>query len=632
MFSTRNSHNDKKDAPMTTTLRDYQRNALSLVSDSLEASDSRATLHMPCGSGKTHVAAAYLAQRAGHHVFFVPSIALLAQTLQRLCDDMDASWSFVAVCSDPSVATDQEGLPNPRVLTVTTDSSELADALSVPRNVVVVSTYASSGVVADSAASFDVMVLDEAHRTAGTTDRAWSVPMTDAITASRRLFMTATTKNVTVVENDDDSYDLEVFSMDSLPDYGPHIEPISWREAISQHHLSDYQVAVVGVQEESIYELIRDKALRDEIVSTESAVAQLALLRAHDLFEDLSRVLVFHNRVEDSLHWCEQFSALAYVDGRSATTNVFHVDAQSTAEARETALSTLRDSGESMTVVSNCRVLSEGVDVPALDAVMFAAPRNSANDLIQIIGRALRVNPDNPTAKATIILPLIESASSENLDSALTTRQYAFCWRLLTALAEVDEQVSQNVIAKLASDGRTEQEVSDHESATINVEVINTEGLAEHASYAFRLNVLGRMYGHHPRTVAVLREYVAERGHAFPSANEFYEGYPLGARVRSARDAYAAHRLKTKIVNMYQQVEGWSWTPKPTTRSITDQRYVELAELLREKTGISTIRRGQTMVDPVTGLTVKIGQKVNDWSWRKTLSAPLRQRVEAVVR
>lgn len=627
---------------MTVSLRDYQQSDLDAAVQLFDDGARRVTVQEPCGTGKTHTCAALIERYRGRSVIFVPTIALVEQTIRRLATLLD-NVNFIAVCSDSTVIDGVDGTGDPDDVSgvspalpamVTTDADELRSMLNhLSGAVVTVSTYASSAVIAEATASpWDVLVADEAHRTVGLKGSTWAIPLDDKlIPATRRLFMTATTKNIVIEETDDD-VELDVVSMDDVSVYGPQISALSWREAIDRGVLSDYEVAVIGIRESEIMDLVAEMEGDGQIVSAEQAAAQLALLRAQETHPDIRSVLAFHNRVADSQVWCEQLGELARVDGKFLTTVVHHIDAATGPMKRRKALDDLRRRGREMTVVSNCRVLGEGVDVPALDAVMFAAPRTAVNDLVQIVGRALRRHPDGSNRRALIILPVIESDRDVmSVDRKLVNSRYAFCWRLLASLAQIDEQVSATASSRLLDIQRTgATEQSDEDDRLIS---IDASWVAEGLSAAFEMRVLDKIASHHPVTAALLTEYVADTGSANPSPGVVVgpQDYPLGLRIRSARSDHARGKLSRKVEAMYESVPGFEWKPSPKRVVLSDEGYVALMESYVAETGIHGIHGKVKVADPTTGLMVPIGRKAGDWKWVRRLSPELRGRFDRVV-
>jgi predicted helicase len=261
---------------------------------------------------------------------------------------------------------------------VTTDADELADGLTSAAGHLVIATYASAAVVAAAtriaAVAWDLAICDEAHHTAGVRGKAWALPLDDAILpARRRLFATATVRvvNPPVDTEEPNAGPVELLSMNSLSDYGLTYSALSLRAAIDAGYLSDYRVAVIAVSEASATALLaeRNDIRVGETLDIGSVAAQLALLSAADTDPYLRSVMVFHNRIESSRRWAAQLRALAKTTRRNV--RVFHVDGGSNSRHITAALNALADPGDDLVVVSNCRLLAEGVDIPALDPISF---------------------------------------------------------------------------------------------------------------------------------------------------------------------------------------------------------------------------------------------------------------------
>lgn len=542
----------------------------------------------------------------------------------------------VAVCSDSHVgeAVTEEAEAAATGVEVTTQVDDLAFLLeSTPNQLVVVSTYASAQVVAAATERaglrWDLMVCDEAHRTAGLSRRLWSLPVSDeAIPAAFRLFMTATTRTIqppVVPEDWPDPEDLEVVSMDSLADYGPHLSTITMRQAIDQGILADYEVAIVGVSGTEVLELMAESgdSGKGEELDVQAAACQLALLHARDTHPELRSVLAFHNRVADSKQWSRQFRSLAAVDDRAGEVNVFHVDGTSASKHRTQALNALEQPGDRMTVVSNVRLFGEGVDVPSLDAVLFAAPRTSTNDIVQIVGRSLRKNPDNPAAKALIVLPVVfDDTSGRNEAVVAANSSHAAAWQVVMSLADVDEHVQRSLV-QLQFDLMEESTGPTAKSGTVSVD---TSMLAVGASLPFSLRILSKTTGHHPQTVARLKSWAQAKGNANPPARAVWHDYPLGARVKSAREAKRRGTLDAQIAALYEQVPGFRWEP-PRRSGRSADSWIDLMERYLSATGAARIERFSQAFDPATGQKMAIGQKLHSFRWVSGLSVEQKQRL-----
>lgn len=624
-------------SPLRRTLRAYQQAALGELRSTWQVGHPRVTLSLPCGTGKTVVMAELLASGEFHRtVVFVPTVRLLVQTA-NLLRGARPNTRLIVVCSGQAATdddfTDPEGACEPDLepgaaaralgVEVTTDPDRLTELLSTSPDVLMVATYASSAVVAEAtiaaARPWDLLICDEAHHTAGTTDKAWALPLSEqALPAGRRLFATATVRAVAPPEDTDPELGpIEVLSMSSVADYGPLVAPLSLRAAITARALSDYRVATIAVSEPAALELIESDDT-DPNLDPQSAAAQLALMRAADTNPDLRSVMVFHNRIATSRAWAAQFRTLAKASGKRV--RVYHVDGASDPRHVAAALGALAQPGGDLVVVSNCRLLSEGVDVPALDAVMFGAPRTGGPDIVQIIGRALRPHPAGQHRPALIILPVLhrphDTASTED---RVARTPYLAAWQVLTVLAEEDEMVFRSL-----AEHRRHLEGDAPEPGPDNRVRFDTVGLPANLEDAFALQVVRRTTSGWIRVHHKLREQ-ALRGNTVnprpslvvPDPNN-PRGYPLGQRVVSLRKAHAAGRIPARIVALFDDdplLADWSWNPQTgRTPTLSTDMKIALVERYVSLTRIPHIPPSATVTDPDLRRPVKIG------SWIATLT------------
>lgn len=398
---------------------------------------------MACGTGKTLIGRWHAqAIDAQHTLVLVPSLALVAQTLRewRSCTgNVATGWSFRAlvVCSDPTTTAgaaerelEDDGI-EPTTSTwdqvsarVTTDPAVVARFLNeTPRNsvtpTVVFSTYHSSPVVAQAQArsevTFDLAICDEAHRLAGAASKAFTTILNaQAIVARKRLFMTATPKILAVAGAGD-------ISMDNPEIFGPVAHTVSFSEAIQAGLLTDYRV------------LVATEATNDPTYAPAAA-----LIRAIDDY-GVRRVLSFHGRVAKAAAFTDGVNEL---DTTPAGTVVRarHVSGKLRAVHRANHLHWLGDAApDEARVISNARCLSEGVDVPAVDGILFADTRSSIIEIIQAIGRVLRPAPGKTVG--TIVLPVAVPEDCDE-DTMLSLSAFAQVWAVLRGLRAHDQRIA----------------------------------------------------------------------------------------------------------------------------------------------------------------------------------------------
>lgn len=467
----------------------------------------RGKLIMACGTGKTFTALkiaeklgpALASTGGGHILFLVPSLSLLAQTLREWTAQATHGLHALAVCSDASIgkrrtkkADDTEDITvYDLAFPATTNAQQLlcqykslAQAAAKDKNpgsdqkpTVVFSTYHSIEAVhkAQKAGlpAFDLIICDEAHRSTGVTlageDESYFVKVHDAdyIKATKRLYMTATPR----IYGDDAKSKAkdaaaEIASMDDPAVFGEELHRLGFGEAVKHGLLTDYKVLVLAVDESYVAktfqqqlkdknnELNLDDATR--ITGCWNGLEKRfdALRNNPDTQDDLQpmkRAVAFSRTIKDSKQFVQQFHAIveAYKDDHPdldvLDIEADHVDGSFDALRRNALLDWLKQDapGNTARILSNARCLSEGVDVPALDAVMFLNPRNSVVDVVQSVGRVMRLAPDKHFGY--IILPIGIPADKTPEEALKDNEKYKVVWQVLQALRAHDDRFNATI-------------------------------------------------------------------------------------------------------------------------------------------------------------------------------------------
>ena len=456
-------------------VRPHQHRALDDVRAGFEQHD-RGKLIMACGTGKTFTAlraAEEAAGPGGRVLFAAPSISLVAQALREWATDATTPIRALAVCSDPKVGKGDDvgarayDLPIP----ATTDPARLAEAATPDardRLTVVFSTYQSMDVIrrAQDAGmpDFDIAVCDEAHRTTGYTlqgeERSHFLQIHDgeAIRARKRLYMTATPRLYNpAAKRKAEEADAFVASMDDEKTYGPEFHRLGFAESVEGKLLSDYKVAILVMDEEQIA-----REYQSELADSEAGLKIGDVGRVigclnglakrdptHRQFASdpapMQRAVAFSTTIKNSQHFVELVGALQD-DAGSATRRMKvearHVDGKTGVLVRARQIAWL--GGETLVmerqchVLSNARCLTEGIDVPALDAVLFLQPRKSQIDVVQAVGRVMRRAPGKKYGY--VILPVVVPAGEDPADMLDKNNAYAHVWQVLQALRSHDER------------------------------------------------------------------------------------------------------------------------------------------------------------------------------------------------
>jgi superfamily II DNA or RNA helicase len=443
-------------------LRPYQAEAVAAITAVLR-DGGRAQLRAACGTGKTYIAAVAAAELltddGGVVVVLVPSIALAAQTITGWQEGCPVD-RVLAVCSDYTVggggvrATDLS-------VPVTTDAEVIAKWLvDTAGRALIVATYDSAHRLAEglrrAGQSAGLTVCDEAHRLAGRADKTTAAILRPGfLPERRRLYMTATPRIGTGVSA---GGELLVTSMDDQSVFGPVAYSYPFSRGIAEGWLKGYRLVVAAITDAQVGELLDAEdggtVVAEGGVPVRMAAAQAALAMTAARF-GLRRTLAFLPRIDQARLFARTLPATlgllppAHRPGGPVAAG--HVHGGMTSAQRELVLDRLRHPPEGgWSVVANARCLGEGVDVPAIDSVLFAAPKESVTDIIQIAGRALRPHGDADTA--TIIVPaLIPSSPGGTDDDAEDGGRYQHILRVVRALCAHDETLSAGLGAARAS-------------------------------------------------------------------------------------------------------------------------------------------------------------------------------------
>ena len=467
-------------------LRQYQRTAIEQVTQGFSVHD-RGRLIMACGTGKTftslRLAEQYVGPR-GSVLFLVPSIALLSQALREWTNNSDLGIAPMAVCSDPKSTRGRkanEDTPEISVvdlaLPATTDPHRLAQRMKESRAGgdgmrVVFATYQSIDVVAQAQEiaglePFDLVICDEAHRTTGATlagsEESAFVRVHDEnyLKASKRLYMTATPRIYDEASKAKAGKSQAVLaSMDDEGVYGPEFYRLGFGDAVQMGMLTDYKVLILTVNQESVNDAMQEAFAQDGELTLDDATRLIGCWNGlakrgdaeHSFAVDpqpMRRAVAFARDIKSSKKVAAQFTDVvsAYTENQTDSDSddllkveAKHVDGSMNSMERTELLDWLKaDAGtDSCRVLSNARCLSEGVDVPSLDAVMFLNPRRSVVDVVQSVGRVMRLAKGKKYGY--IILPVVVPAGVAPEKALDDNKNFQVVWDVLQALRAHDER------------------------------------------------------------------------------------------------------------------------------------------------------------------------------------------------
>ncbi len=459
----------------------HQQIAIQKVSVGFETAD-RGKLIMACGTGKTFTSLKLVEEsvpRGGTVLFLVPSISLLSQTLKEWTIETATPMRSFAVCSDVSVGkrkTDEDIPITDLAYPATTNTAKLVKKFAdVPTDfdgiTVVFSTYQSIDVVAKAQAEgipeFDLIVCDEAHRTTGVTlageeeSSFVRVHNQDYIKGKKRLYMTATPRiyaDASIAKAEEAGAVLT--DMNNADFYGEEFHRLGFGEAVSIGRLTDYKVLVLAVDETYVSKRFQRLLADDDnemkledaakIVGCWNGLAKRSM--SADEFaldpEPMKRAVAFARNIKESKKIADMFETVVQAeidaldddDERLISCEVRHVDGTFNVLDRNKELDWLKqEPGDgNARILTNARVLSEGVDVPALDAVMFLNPRDSVVDVVQSVGRVMRKLDGKKYGY--VILPIAVPADMDPATALNDNKKYKVVWQVLQALRAHDER------------------------------------------------------------------------------------------------------------------------------------------------------------------------------------------------
>ncbi|MEU0195957.1 Helicase associated domain protein [Streptomyces afghaniensis] len=557
-------------------LHPHQEEALRRILKHLHRPGTRGLYVAATGTGKTLVASRTAHRLARRLLFVVPTLDLAAQTALALRDDghrepvvivssMDAAAHDTLVDAQVASVTDYHLLAS---LLAAVDSAP--DALP---GLAVVCTYDSldkieqTGNTRFEVPPFDLAVMDEAHRIAGRADKKWAI-VNDAqrIRADRRLYMTATPRIFAAPELAESAgttrprrrpaaagpgVDALANSMDNEQAYGKKVFEYPLAQAVEDGRAADYRIVVPTLTDADLRRRLnlptpsttpigdgdeQDSALR-------TTALHLSVLRAMTEHH-LSRVLVYFNLVSDARRFARELPHTLRLLARTdpglvpdITPKLFFAHGEHTPAQRADTFAAF--AAADCAILANSKLIAEGVDIPSVDAVVFADPTRSVIRCVQALGRALRLDVSGKTASLIVPVYVPPGADGENI---LGTA-YEPVWAIACALASHDHRILERLPDKA---NRLPKETSD---------VIQRRWHFDFTVHPERIARAMDLTSFDPRDPAVSRSrrlglaaaqsYRDEMGHLdVPADYTDPAGYTLGTFITTMRDAAKAGRLE----------------------------------------------------------------------------------------
>jgi predicted helicase len=460
--------------------------------------NERGRLIMACGTGKTMTSlkiAEKYTNGKGTILFLVPSIALIGQTLTEWVSQADETINPICICSDPDITKKKSKIDQDLTSTVdlawpaSTDPKYILKQFQHYKQfgsngmTVVFSTYQSIDVVSktqkvlmeNGISEFDLIICDEAHRTTGYTDPGMDdsafVKVHDEkfIKSRRRLYMTATPRLYNVdARSQAEKQDIPLWSMDDERYFGKEIHRIGFGEAVEKGLLTDYKVIILTLNDKDVPPAVQNMLANGDteiktddltkLIGTVNALSKQFLGNEKILTEDdenpMKRAVAFCQSISNSKNIASTYNLASenYLESLPASKRLKmvsvqakHMDGTMPAPEREQLLSWLKEDspGNECRIITNVRVLSEGVDVPSLDAVLFLSAKNSPIDVVQSVGRVMRKS--NGKKYGYIIIPVIIPTDVEPESALDDNERYKVVWTVLNGLRAHDDRFNSTI-------------------------------------------------------------------------------------------------------------------------------------------------------------------------------------------
>ena len=545
--------------------------------------NSRGRIIHPCGTGKSLLA--YWCSRtlnAKTILIAVPSIALVRQTLNTWVRESFANKTkidWIVICSDDDASTiddNQDHIENYDI-PVTTNPHEINNFFKDNDSElkILITTYQSSKTVTDGLKklkiTFDLGIYDEAHKTVGHKDKHFAHLLYDEnIMINRRIFMTATER---VYRGKSEDFT----SMDDNSIYGDIIDQLSFKRALEENPpiLSDYKIVSAIITKSEIENLIsNNKSVKPDgsnwtIETDASSFASMIMIKKLIKEKNIHHIVSFHKSIKRSKDFKKLMEDSQPVDQSFNDLKLFHVNGKDSSGKRASILNNFKNSEKSL--ITNARCLTEGVDVPTIDAVLFADPKHSKIDIVQAAGRALRTSNDKKFGY--ILIPVVVDIN----DNALSTTAYEQIVSTIIALGIHDTRIIDEY--KEISEGKK------GDGGILDFDVpevikINYQDFLKNTN----LKIWDRFNYTWENVFRELKAYVKKHGDALVKQTYEVNGLKLGWWISSRRREYKKNllSLNNEQKRQLESLKGWTWESK--------SKYIIPGNLSKFRETLSTIQ------------------------------------------
>lgn len=421
-------------------LRDYQNNAVNIL---LNDKTSRKQCIMPCGTGKTIVMLDYLTKKDISNkkvVILFPSLQLVNQTYELLTTQLNKA-NIMCICSqldsinltcgennnnEEAIKLYEEYLASDYNHVFTTDITIIKRRLKA-KSIIVLSTYHSCKLL--DKMEFDIGLFDEAHKTVNSP--VFSVMLHDKNNKIKeRIFFTATPRYYKGIN-------IDCISMDNKEIYGDQAYNYTFKQAIEDKYILDFKL-ILYVAPKGYEELVNEKYIKKDNINIKSyyVIAAIQLAQHIQNTNGCNKILTYHNTVENANNFKK---LLEYIFGKyKLKANIFNMSGNTKLSKRSQILNEFCNNIET-SIICSAKVLNEGVDLPCVDTIMLIDPKNSITDIIQSIGRAMRLYKD--MKECNVIIPIM-------FDNIENKHEFSQVVRVLASMKDLDDNIVDYFVSK----------------------------------------------------------------------------------------------------------------------------------------------------------------------------------------
>lgn len=603
--------------------RDYQIKIIVETYLHFENND-RGYLEMACGSGKS-LTAYWINSCMSNKlcIVAVPSLYLLSQFYNEFSTQtfLEKSYhQFILVGSDADV--DNDKFYNNGLL-ITTDVTnikvEITNIINKSKlddmelqNIVILTTYQSSDKLITALNQLkltpDLLIADEAHKTVGASNKQFNLLLDDKnLKIKKRLFMTATPK---VYSGDGDNE--KIISMDDEKWYGKQIYMYNTYNAITDKHLSDYQIVTMYTNNEYINGIIqKNKYINTETMENEEShyVACAILLLNAMKNNECHHLVTYHNSINKSKKFRNIMDSLKkYYDD---DISVYHLDGTMSMNKRNNIVKSFKEANK--VILTSARVLNEGINIPEIDSECFIDPRTSMIDTVQCIGRSLRLHKNKTIAK--IFVPTLV----DDINTIDENKAFGNIIRIIKSMSNTDTGITEYFVAK--KNGK------EHNRTLIkHVNLMNTEKIGEDINIDEWINEIemriwkksdGREYMYQK-----VKEWI-EKNNKVPSKHSRNsEEKQLGIWCSDRRYAKSIGTLDKEMINNLESLKIWFWDINEKNKS----KYEQLLKWVCDNNKIPS----QTAVDPIEHTLGRMCSTIRKSYYNNSLSMQRIKKFESI--